>query len=138
MQRYAVRQPLQVPSDSDSVKHLDAVFDRLSASTFRSRFRLGDRELEYLRKNGLPVVLSHGEDFIARRLAAASPVNDGKQTPLRGHPVFVAQHATATCCRTCLEKWHGIPRGHGLTVEEQAHVIAALSRWLEAQDRSAD
>ncbi len=30
---------------------------------------------------------------------AAEPRNDGKQTPFRGHPVFTAQHATATCCR---------------------------------------
>ncbi len=25
---------------------------------------------------------------------------------MKGHPVFVAQHATATCCRECIRKWH--------------------------------
>ena len=59
--------------------------------------------------------------------------NDGKQTPFRGHPVFVAQHATATCCRGCLAKWHEIPHGEELTDEQQAHVIAALERWLRAE-----
>jgi hypothetical protein len=44
--------------------------------------------------------------------------------------VFVAQHATATCCRSCLAKWHGIPAGHELTDEEQAHVVSAIERWL--------
>jgi predicted Fe-S protein YdhL (DUF1289 family) len=45
----------------------------------------------------------------------------------------VAQHATATCCRGCLEKWHRIPRGAELTAEQQAHVLAVLERWLRSQ-----
>ena len=69
----------------------------------------------------------------AERLAAAEPVNDGKQTPMRGHPVFIAQHATGTCCRSCLQKWHGIPAGHPLSEAEQEHVVAAIGRWLEQQ-----
>jgi hypothetical protein len=80
------------------------------------------------------MVMAHARDFIVRRLAPAMPVNDGKQTPFRGHPVFVAQHATATCYRTCLAKWHGIEKSRPLTVEEQNHVIAALERWLRLQD----
>ncbi|WP_251023391.1 DUF4186 family protein [Streptomyces sp. ISL-10] len=32
-------------------------------------------------------------------------------------PVFVAQHATATCCRTCLERWHVVPAGRALDDE---------------------
>jgi Domain of unknown function (DUF4186) len=47
--------------------------------------------------------------------------------------VFIAQHATATCCRSCLAKWHGIPRGHVLDAAETAHVLAVLERWLRAQ-----
>jgi predicted Fe-S protein YdhL (DUF1289 family) len=65
-------------------------------------------------------------------------VNDGKQTPFRGHPVFVAQHATATCCRGCLAKWHGIPRGRPLEEGEKAHILAVLERWLKAQERPRD
>ncbi|MEZ0238713.1 MAG: DUF4186 domain-containing protein, partial [Methylophilaceae bacterium] len=82
---------------------------------------------------GLPVVLSHAQDFIAKRLSPAVIPNDGKQTPFRGHPVFVAQHATACCCRGCLEKWHRIPKGRALTPEEEKHVLATLERWLQAQ-----
>ena len=52
---------------------------------------------------------------------------------MRGHPVFIAQHATATCCRGCLAKWHGIERGRTLTVQEQAHAVAAIGRWLQTQ-----
>lgn len=78
-------------------------------------------------------MLVHAEEFIAKRLAPAQPSRDGKQTPWRGHPVFIAQHATATCCRGCLQKYHDIPKGAALTDEEQAHVVAAVERWLRTQ-----
>ncbi|WP_372584870.1 DUF4186 domain-containing protein, partial [Serratia marcescens] len=92
----------------------DVLWRRLQSSPFRARFRLNAKDQAYLEGKGLPLILSHARDFIDRRLAAAHPKNDGKQTPMRGHPVFVAQHATATCCRGCLEKWHGIPQGVAL------------------------
>jgi hypothetical protein len=114
---------------------LDPLFTALDRSAFRRRFRLRGRELEYLRQKGLPEVLEHARAFVDQRLAPAAPANDGKQTPFRNHPVFVAQHATATCCRGCLEKWHGIPRGAALTADEQAHVLAVLGRWLREQSR---
>lgn len=112
------------------MRDLDDLFAALDHSTFRRSFRLGPRDRADLEGKGLDVVLAHAEEFVARRLAPAAPANDGKQTPFRGHPVFVAQHATATCCRGCLEKWHAIPRGRELTDEEQAHVVAAIGRWL--------
>jgi hypothetical protein len=112
---------------------IDHVFAALARSPFRRRFRLGAPERAYLDANGLPAVLDHARGFIAKRLAPARPVNDGKQTPFRGHPVFVAQHATATCCRSCLAKWHGIPRGHPLDAREIDHIIAVLRRWLIRQ-----
>jgi hypothetical protein len=81
----------------------------------------------------METVLSHAADFISKRLAPAEPVNDGRQTPFKGHPVFVAQHATATCCRSCLEKWHQIPMGRELTDAEQRHVVDAIGLWLARQ-----
>jgi hypothetical protein len=115
------------------MKDLDRVFDALARSAFRRRFRLGAAERAYLDDKGLPTVLAHAHDLIAARLAPAMPRNDGKQTPFRGHPVFVAQHATATCCRSCLAKWHGIPPGQSLTAEERNHVVETLERWLRSQ-----
>jgi predicted Fe-S protein YdhL (DUF1289 family) len=115
------------------MKDLDALFAALAQSDFRRKFRLKGADLEYLRDKGLPLVLLHASDFVARRLAPAVIANDGKQTPMRGHPVFVAQHATACCCRGCLEKWHGIPAGRELTDAERAHVVAVLERWLKEQ-----
>ena len=112
------------------MRELDDVFAALAGSPFRRRQRLGPREAEYLDSRGLNVVVEHARDLIDRRLAPAEPRNDGKQTPFKGHPVFIAQHATATCCRGCLEKWHRIPKGRELTAEEKEHVVGALERWL--------
>ena len=74
------------------------------------------------------------ELLIEERLAPANPPNDGKQTPMRNHPIFIAQHGTATCCRGCLEKWHGIPKGHALTSEEKGYILSVLRRWLISQE----
>jgi hypothetical protein len=112
---------------------LEELFAALGRSSFRSRFRLYGKDWEYLRARGLPVMAEHAADFIAKRLAPAAPANDGKQTPWRGHPVFVAQHATATCCRGCLAKWHHIPRGRELSPEEQQYVVEVISHWLQQQ-----
>jgi hypothetical protein len=79
--------------------------------------------------------MEHATSFIETRLAPAHPKNDGRQTPMRGHPVFVAQHATATCCRSCLAKWHGIQSGRALSGDEQSYVLAVIERWLEGQGR---
>ena len=115
------------------MRAIDDIFSALSMSSFRRRFRLGPRERAYLAQKGLPTVLDHGREFVVQRLAPAEPRNDGKQTPFRGHPVFVAQHATATCCRGCLAKWHGIAPGRALDEAEIAHVVAVIERWLQEQ-----
>jgi hypothetical protein len=115
------------------MRDLESLFAALARSPFRRRFRLRDPELSYLRSKGMEAVLLHAAQFVDRRLAPADPPRDGKQTPYRNHPVFVAQHATATCCRGCLAKWHGIPRERALDAEQKAHVLAVLRRWLEAQ-----
>jgi hypothetical protein len=116
------------------LRDIDEIFAMLATSPFRRRFRLGPQDRGYLARKSLSVILDHARDFIEKRLAAAEPANDGKQTPFRGHPVFVAQHATATCCRGCLAKWHAIPRGRPLAAHEKAHIIAVLERWLRAQE----
>ncbi len=110
---------------------LAAVYRRLQRSAFRRRFRLGRREIAYLRLHGREVIAGHAGEFVRRRLAPARPPNDGRQTPWRGHPVFIAQHATATCCRRCLEKWHGIPRLRPLTAAESDFIVTLIMFWLE-------
>ena len=110
------------------------LFERIERSSFRMRFVLRDADRDYVEKKGPDVIREHAADFVRKRLAPAHPKNDGKQTPMRGapngHPVFLAQHATATCCRGCLEKWHGIPQGRELTQAEQEYVVNVLMEWI--------
>ncbi|WP_345831049.1 DUF4186 domain-containing protein [Erwinia sp. HDF1-3R] len=109
---------------------LDDLFQRLSHSPFRRRFKLGSAEYQYCLSKGEEAIGQHATDFISARLAPAEPPNDGRQTPMRGHPVFIAQHATATCCRSCLHKWHGVNQHQEMTAEQQARAIAAILRWI--------
>jgi hypothetical protein len=117
--------------ESRAAMTIDATLQRLSRQPFRAGFHLRGREAAAVELRGMDAVRGHAEDLLARRLAPAAPYKDGKQTPYRGHPVFVAQHATATCCRTCLERWHGIPKGRELTSEEQAYAVDVICRWIE-------
>ena len=116
------------------MREVQEILSRLRQSPFRSRIRLQGKELAYLRKKGRADILEHAAEFIEKRLAPAAPVNDGKQTPWHNHPVFVAQHATATCCRGCLQKWHRIPKGRSLTAEEQHYIVDVIGSWLAQYD----
>ncbi|MBR1723641.1 MAG: DUF4186 domain-containing protein, partial [Ruminococcus sp.] len=100
-----------------------------------SRFHLSAKEIDYIDSKGVDVIRSHAADFVDKRLAAENPENDGKQTPMHGHPVFIAQHATACCCRSCLEKWHNIPSGKVLNNTEQSYIVDVLMDWIFSEMR---
>ncbi len=119
------------------MRDIEEILARLRKSDFRRRVQLGRKELDYLGSKGMETVVEHAADFISKRLAPARPANDGKQTPWRNHPVFVAKHATATCCRGCLEKWHEIPKLRELTEEEQRYIVAVIRGWLSQYERAA-
>ena len=52
---------------------------------------------------------------------------------MRGHPVFLAEHATATCCRNCLAKWYHIPKGRELTQEELDYIVSIIMAWIKKE-----
>ena len=108
----------------------EELFDRLRQSRFRSRFRLTGKDRDYVAIRPREVLAAHARDIVTKRLAPAQPYKDGRQTPYRGHPVFIAQHATGTCCRSCLEKWHDIPKGAELSSEQQDYVVDVLLTWM--------
>lgn len=112
------------------------LFERLGRSKFRSRFKLGAKERTYYQQKGPDEIAAQASMFVTERLAPARPKNDGKQTPMRNHPVFIAQHATATCCRSCLAKWHSIPAGRPLTDQQIDYVTAVIIAWLKRQSNS--
>jgi len=69
------------------MRDMDELFAALGRSKFRSRFRLSGREAQYFRDKGLTTILQHARDFVTKRLADTDPANDGRQTPMRNHPV---------------------------------------------------
>lgn len=111
----------------------DDILERLSKSTFRVRFKLRDKEKQYIEQKGLDRIKSHAEDFIRDRVSPSIIPNDGKQTPMKGHTVFIAQHATATCCRGCINKWHKIPKDVELTQEQQDYIVGLIMEWIKRQ-----
>ncbi|MHC4271010.1 MAG: DUF4186 domain-containing protein [Planctomycetota bacterium] len=115
------------------MRELDEIFAALEKSKFRSQIKLKDKDAVYLKQKGMPVVLEHARDFVTKRLAPANPPNDGKQTPMKNHPVFIAQHATGTCCRKCLQKWHDIPKGEILNPKEIDYIVSVIGLWLKNQ-----
>ena len=107
--------------------------DKLSRSSFRSSFHLTKKDRAYLEAKGMDVMRAHAADFVRLKLAPAEPANDGRQTPMSGHPVFKAMHATACCCRGCLNKWYKVPLHRELTASEQERIVGLLMAWLDRQ-----
>lgn len=118
--------------------NLNCVLEKLSKSKFRSSFHLKKNDLKYIDKIGLIKIKEHAFDFIRKRLAPEFLKNDGKQTPTKGHPVFIAQHATATCCRGCLYKWHHIAKNKELTTEEINFIVNLIMKWIEKEYKNVD
>ena len=115
---------------NDRINHS---LNSLKKSSFRSKFRLTQKDREYIAAKGLETIKAHAFQFINSRVAPDFPKNDGKQTPIKGHPVFIAQHATATCCRGCIPKWHGIEKGRVMNEREVDFIVALIMGWVEQQ-----
>lgn len=109
---------------------IDKKLDALSKSKFRSSFKLRKKELEYMSSKSDEEILEHAFKFIEERLKVTG-LNDGKQTPMRGHPVFIAQHATGTCCRGCLYKWHHISKDKVIEDREIKFIVALIMEWIK-------
>lgn len=105
----------------------------MSRSKFRSSFHLNGKDKAYVKKNGMETIRSHAADFIRTRLAPAVIPNDGKQTPMKGHPVFKAQHACACCCCGCLNKWYKVPKDKELSESQQEKIVNLLMSWIEKE-----
>ena len=125
------------------------LIEHLEASKFRSSFHLKQKDIDYINEKGLDVIRLHAQDFIAKREAPAFIPNDGKQTPTKGctmsgghrlctdrsvdHPVFIAQHATATGCRECIRKWHKMQPGRELSQVQQDYLVDVIMTWIQKE-----
>ena len=118
-------------------KYIENVLNKLKTSKFRSSFHLRKYMITYIDEKGMDIVEQHAYDFIKKNLDEYNEAKDGKQTPMKGHPVFIAQHACACCCRKCLENWHKIPKTRNLTEKETRYIVALLMTWIEREYKNA-
>ncbi len=109
------------------------ILNKLSRSKFRESFHLNDKDKKYIQEKGMALIKEHAVNFIDQRLAPSKILNDGKQTPMNGHPVFIAEHATATCCRKCLYKWHKIEQNKNLSEAEKTYIVNLIMAWIEKE-----
>lgn len=115
-------------------KDINNILYSLSRSKFRNSFHLNKKMILYVQEKGLDEIKRHAYDLINKRLAPKYIPNDGKQTPMKSvHPVFIAQHACACCCRNCLEKWHKIKKGKELTNEEIDYIVNLIMEWIRRE-----
>lgn len=119
--------------NSNAKKIINNKLEELSRSKFRSSFHLRKYMISYIDEKGLDKVREHAYDFINKNLKPSYIPNDGKQTPMKGHPVFIARHATATCCRGCLEKWHHISKGTELSDNQVNYVVELIMEWINRE-----
>ena len=114
--------------------NIDDVLVKLKNSKFRNKFHLNEVMKQYVEEKGFDTIKLHAYDIIYDRLREAFPKNDGKQTPMKQvHPIFIAQHACACCCRGCLEKWHNISRGRELDTKEIDYIVRILMEWIKRE-----
>ncbi len=106
---------------------------KLTRSKQINSLEMGDPEKEYIRSRGMEILNRHAFDFVRKRLASANPRNDGRQTPFKGHPIFLAQHSTGTSDRVKLEKFHGIRQGIELTEKEIHYIVDIIMRWIREE-----
>ena len=116
-----------------SMNDTNDILNRLAKSKFRSSFHLRKYMKDYIEDKEINTIKEHAYDFVNKRLKKYNPNKDGKQTPMKGHPVFIAQHATATCCRGCIAKWYHIPKERELTEKEIDYIVNIIMKWIEKE-----
>ena len=112
---------------------IEEALGKLKTSKFRGRFKLTAADLAYIERVGIETIERHAADFVRGKLSEAEPKNDGRQTPMRGHPVFKAMHATATCCRGCMEKWWRVKKGVALSETQQQKAVNLIMAWIRSR-----
>ena len=120
-------------ADFRIIMNINEALSNLQKSNFRSKFHLSKSDIDYISQRGLDKIREHAIDLISKRLAPAYIPNDGEQTPMRGHPVFIAQHACACCCRSCLNKWYKVKKDTALTEIQIEKIVNLLMTWIERE-----
>lgn len=115
---------------------VDFTLESLRRELVRHHFwhvALDQKAINHARRKGRNLLLAAVEARIRHSLGPAQPFHDGYQTPWEGsgNALHYGQHATGSCCRACVDEWHGIPRGRELSDGEVTYLSALLMRYIE-------
>ena len=112
---------------------IDKLLVSLSKSKFRGSFHLNNKMKEYVKEKGIDKIKLDTYEIVNNRLRVKLS-NDGKQTPMKQvHPTFIAQHATGTCCRSCLKRIHHIDDNKDLSNDEIDYIVDVIIKWIERE-----
>lgn len=114
-----------------SDKEWNTLKGKLADAGRLEKFVLAEPEQEYVTSRGMEILRLHAADFVNKRLAPANPKNDGRQTPTKGHPVFIAQHACGCNDRSSVEEFFGYEMGRELTGDEVDKIVDSILRWIQ-------
>ncbi len=93
------------------------------------------RAITHALRKGKLLLRSSAATQIRRLIGSAMPFRDGYQTyredSPRANAIHYAQHATASCCRKCLEEWHGIPQGRELSDDEISYLTSLAMLYVD-------
>lgn len=109
-------------------------FEALQHEWIRDHFfrkPIDDEAVRHAQRKGRDQLNEAARTRLEKSLGPAKPFRDGQQTGFKGNAIYYAQHATATCCRTCLEYWHGIPKGRDLSSGELDYCTKLVELFLE-------
>jgi hypothetical protein len=115
------------------LSRIDETFKNLKYEFIRHYYwhrNIDDRAVNYAKRKGKINLMATVEKRIRSSVSKPADSFDGRQTDWNGNPIFYAQHATATCCRRCIEKWHNIPRDRELTKSEIQYFTELARRYL--------
>lgn len=116
------------------MQNINVMLDSLAKSKFRGSFKLNKNMISYVNEKGLDKITKDAYEIVLKRIAIYNPLKDGKQTPMKQvHPVFIAQHATGTCCRVCLLKIHNVTKERDLNDEEINFIVMLIMTWIKNQ-----
>ena len=118
---------------SKHTKEIASIRAKLDRDGRSAKFTLGEAEVEYIQSRGIDILRLHATDFIQKRIAPAEPKNDGHQTPTKGHPVFIAQHACGCNDRDTVETFFSLKKGKQLSEKEVTLIVDVLISWMHDQ-----
>jgi len=111
-------------------------FDMLNTELVRYVYwhtPIDQKAINHALRKGKPQLHFAAENRLRRCVAKPENYREGHQTPKQGNIIFYAQHATACCCRNCMEYWHNIPMGIQLSDPQINYFVELIMLYATAQ-----